>query len=117
MLNNHISVYASLWEDISVIFLTAGERRGVGGIFFDDLDKPSQEAAFQFIQDGANAVLPGYVPIVLKHKDDPYTDSEHQWQQLRRGRWVFSCRVATGKENSGISGKSQGICFDVLKKP
>lgn len=68
------------------IFLTAGECRGVGGIFFDDLDKPSEEAVFQFVKDGANAVLPSYIPLVLKHKDDLYTDSEHQWQQLRRGR-------------------------------
>lgn len=68
------------------IFLTAGECRGVGGIFFDDLDKPSEEAVFQFVKDGANAVLPSYIPLVLKHKDDLYTGSEHQWQQLRRGR-------------------------------
>ena len=70
------------------ICLTAGECRGVGGIFFDDLDKPTQEAAFQFVQAGANAVLPSYIPLVLKHKDDPYTDKEHQWQLLRRGRYV-----------------------------
>ena len=72
----------------SFIFLAAGECRGVGGIFFDDLEKPSQEAAFQFVQAGANAVLPSYIPIVLKHKDDLYTDREHHWQQLRRGRYV-----------------------------
>jgi len=72
----------------SFIFVTAGECRGVGGIFFDDLVEPSQEAAFQFVQAGANAVLPSYIPMVLKHKDDPYTDKEHQWQQLRRGRYV-----------------------------
>lgn len=58
----------------------------MGGIFFDDLDKPSQEQVFQFVQAGANAVLPGYVPMVLKHKDDAYTESERQWQLLRRGR-------------------------------
>lgn len=66
--------------------LTLGECRGVGGIFFDDIDQPSKEAAFQFVQAGANAVLPGYIPIVEKHKDDPYTDEERQWQLLRRGR-------------------------------
>ena len=31
-------------------FQFAGERRGVGGIFFDDLDKPSQEEAFAFVK-------------------------------------------------------------------
>ena len=69
-----------------LVLFTVGERRGVGGIFFDDLDTPSQEAAFQFVKAGANAVLPCYVPIVEKHKDDPYTDKERLWQLLRRGR-------------------------------
>lgn len=73
-------------EHQSYSSVNLGECRGVGGIFFDDLDKPSQEAAFQFIQAGANAVLPGYVPIVEKHKNDPYTYRERQWQLLRRGR-------------------------------
>lgn len=91
----NISLFISLQINISFVFLTTGECCGVGGIFFDDLDKPSQEKGFQFIQDGANAVLPSYIPIVLKHKDDPYTEKEYQWQQLRRGRSVFNCRVAT----------------------
>lgn len=39
------------------------ECRGVGGIFFDDIDSPSQEAAFQFISSCANAVIPSYLPI------------------------------------------------------
>ena len=73
-------------EIIISFCLLPGECRGVGGIFFDDLAKPSQEAAFQFAQAGANAVLPGYIPIVEKHKDDPYTDEQRQWQLLRRGR-------------------------------
>lgn len=78
-------LYTSLWK-LSVSFFITGECRGVGGIFFDDLDKPSQDQIFKFVQAGANAVLPGYVPMVLKHKDDPYTESERQWQLLRRGR-------------------------------
>jgi len=76
------------WCDDYFVVKHRGECRGVGGIFFDDLEKPSQEAAFQFVQAGANAVLPSYIPMVLKHKDDPYTDREHQWQLLRRGRYV-----------------------------
>ncbi|KAL9980053.1 hypothetical protein ACROYT_G008592 [Oculina patagonica] len=74
------------WCDDYFVVKHRGECCGVGGIFFDDLEK--QEEGFQFIQDGANAVLPSYIPMVLKHKDDPYTDKEYQWQQLRRGRYV-----------------------------
>lgn len=40
-----------------------GECRGVGGIFFDDIDSPSQDAAFSFVQSCANAVIPSYLPI------------------------------------------------------
>ncbi|CAH2002922.1 unnamed protein product [Acanthoscelides obtectus] len=40
-----------------------GERRGVGGIFFDDLDSPNQTACFEFVKDCANAVIPSYIPL------------------------------------------------------
>lgn len=40
-----------------------GERRGVGGIFFDDLDSPNQEACFSFVTDCANSVIPSYIPL------------------------------------------------------
>lgn len=65
-----------------------GERRGVGGIFFDDVDQPSQWAAFNFVTSCAEAVIPSYMPIVQKHKDDAYGYHERQWQLLRRGRYV-----------------------------
>lgn len=40
-----------------------GERRGVGGIFFDDLDTPNQQACFKFVADCANSVIPSYIPL------------------------------------------------------
>lgn len=40
-----------------------GERRGVGGIFFDDLDTPNQEEAFEFVTSCADAVIPSYIPL------------------------------------------------------
>lgn len=42
-----------------------GECRGVGGIFFDDIDSPSQEKAFKFISSCAEAVIPSYLPLGL----------------------------------------------------
>ncbi|XP_063621888.1 oxygen-dependent coproporphyrinogen-III oxidase [Cydia splendana] len=65
-----------------------GERRGVGGIFFDDVDYPDQERAFAFVTSCAEAVIPSYMPLVQKHKDDAYGYYERQWQLLRRGRYV-----------------------------
>lgn len=67
-----------------------GESRGVGGIFFDDLDdqEKDQENTFEFVQDCLKAFLPSYIPIIKKRKDMPYTQKEKEWQQIRRGRYV-----------------------------
>jgi coproporphyrinogen III oxidase len=40
-----------------------GERRGVGGIFFDDLDTPSKEKTFKFVETCAESVIPSYIPL------------------------------------------------------
>ncbi|BFZ09847.1 hypothetical protein BsWGS_12886 [Bradybaena similaris] len=65
-----------------------GERRGVGGIFFDDVDEPSPAKCFEFVKSCADSVIESYVPLVQKHKRDGYSYSERQWQLLRRGRYV-----------------------------
>ncbi|CAP70451.1 uncharacterized protein PODANS_3_5260 [Podospora anserina S mat+] len=67
-----------------------GEARGIGGIFFDDLDETvsDKENTFAFIQDSLKSFIPTYVPIVLKRKDMPFTEAEKDWQQIRRGKYV-----------------------------
>ncbi|EQB51210.1 coproporphyrinogen III oxidase [Colletotrichum gloeosporioides Cg-14] len=67
-----------------------GERRGVGGIFFDDLDENfgNLEQIFAFVQATMNALVPAYIPIVEKRKALPFNDHEKEWQQIRRGRYV-----------------------------
>jgi coproporphyrinogen III oxidase len=64
------------------------ERRGIGGIFFDDLDGKDPETLFAFVKDCGNAFLKQYLPIMEKRKDMPFTPAMKQWQQLRRGRYV-----------------------------
>ncbi|XP_043512139.1 oxygen-dependent coproporphyrinogen-III oxidase [Frieseomelitta varia] len=89
--DKHDSSYYSKfkkWCDDYFFIRHRGERRGVGGIFFDDIDTPSQEEAFQFIKSCAEAVIPSYIPLVKQHKDDGYGYKERQWQLLRRGRYV-----------------------------
>ena len=76
------------WCDDYFYIAHRGERRGIGGIFFDDLDSPSKEEVFQFVQSCAQAVVPAYIPLVKKHCDDSFTPQEKLWQQLRRGRYV-----------------------------
>ncbi|CAG9772357.1 unnamed protein product [Ceutorhynchus assimilis] len=76
------------WCDNYFNIAHRGERRGVGGIFFDDLDEPNSEECFKFVSDCANAVIPSYVPLVQRHKLASYTKVEREWQLLRRGRYV-----------------------------
>ncbi|KAL8994537.1 MAG: hypothetical protein Q9169_005520 [Polycauliona sp. 2 TL-2023] len=66
------------------------ESRGIGGIFFDDLDgeEKDQEQLYSFVKDCLSSFLPGYLPIVSRRKDLPFGEREKQWQQLRRGRYV-----------------------------
>ncbi|GAU93438.1 hypothetical protein RvY_05378 [Ramazzottius varieornatus] len=81
------------WCDDYFVVAHRGERRGVGGIFFDDLEEPTAEDAFRFLQSCAHAVIPSYVPLVEKNKDKLYTPAQREWQLLRRGRYVeFNCK-------------------------
>ncbi|KAL1891100.1 Coproporphyrinogen-III oxidase [Ceratocystis pirilliformis] len=66
------------------------EARGVGGIFFDDMDaaEGDPEILFGFVQDCLKAFLPQYLPIINRRKDMPFTEAEQEWQQIRRGRYV-----------------------------
>lgn len=67
-----------------------GERRGIGGIFFDDLDEDvvDTQNGFAFVRSVLDSFLPSYLPILEKRKDAPFTAKEKEWQQIRRGRYV-----------------------------
>jgi coproporphyrinogen III oxidase len=71
------------------------ESRGIGGIFFDDLEADSrpnakypQEELFQFVTTGLESFLPSYLPILKRRMDMPYRPKHKEWQQVRRGRYV-----------------------------
>ncbi|KAL0008695.1 hypothetical protein SO802_010197 [Lithocarpus litseifolius] len=76
------------WCDDYFYIKHRGERRGLGGIFFDDLNDYDQEMLLSFATECANSVVPAYIPIIEKRKDTPFTDQHKAWQQLRRGRYV-----------------------------
>jgi coproporphyrinogen III oxidase len=76
------------WADDYFMIKHRGERRGVGGVFFDDMNDRPKEELLAFATDMAQAVVPAYVPLVAKHKDDSFTQEEKEWQQMRRGRYV-----------------------------
>lgn len=76
------------WCDTYFRITHRNECRGIGGIFFDDLDSPNQEACFNFVSSCAEAVIPSYIPMIKSNKNKIYGDRERQWQLLRRGRYV-----------------------------
>ncbi|VUZ41792.1 unnamed protein product [Hymenolepis diminuta] len=76
------------WCDEYFFIKHRSEERGVGGVFFDDLDSSSQEEIFEFVRECAAAVAPSYLPIVVKRMCTAYSDRDKQWQLIRRGRYV-----------------------------
>ena len=76
------------WCDEYFLLAHRGERRGVGGIFFDDLADRAPEALLAFVADAAHAFVPAYVPIVVRRKDLRFTQAQRTWQLERRGRYV-----------------------------
>eukprot|EP00640_Fibrocapsa_japonica_P001380 CAMPEP_0113935142 /NCGR_PEP_ID=MMETSP1339-20121228/2357_1 /TAXON_ID=94617 /ORGANISM="Fibrocapsa japonica" /LENGTH=396 /DNA_ID=CAMNT_0000937195 /DNA_START=44 /DNA_END=1234 /DNA_ORIENTATION=+ /assembly_acc=CAM_ASM_000762 len=76
------------WADDYFVIKHRGETRGVGGIFFDDVNDREPEKMLNFAKDCLETVCPSYLPIIAKHKNDAFTKTEKQWQQVRRGRYV-----------------------------
>jgi len=64
------------------------EQRGIGGLFFDDLNEGGFEQCFGFMQSVGNHYLKAYLPIVKRRKDTPYSQAEKDFQLYRRGRYV-----------------------------
>ncbi len=64
------------------------EARGIGGIFFDDLNEWGFESCFSFIKAVGEGFLTAYLPIINKNKQRTYTPAQKDFQCYRRGRYV-----------------------------
>lgn len=64
------------------------EARGIGGLFFDDLNTGSFDACFALVQSIANSFLTAYLPIVEKRKNTLFNEKQRNFQLIRRGRYV-----------------------------
>ncbi|BBB22762.1 coproporphyrinogen III oxidase [Abyssogena phaseoliformis symbiont OG214] len=76
------------WCDDYFYLKHRGEQRGIGGLFFDDLNEGGFDECFAFMKSVGDGYIKAYRPIVERRKDTPYTDHERQFQLYRRGRYV-----------------------------
>jgi coproporphyrinogen III oxidase len=76
------------WCDEYFYLKHRGEPRGVGGVFFDDLNQPDFDSCFALVRSVGGQLLPAYVPILERRKDTPYGERERAFQAYRRGRYV-----------------------------
>jgi coproporphyrinogen III oxidase len=76
------------WCDDYFFLKHRNESRGVGGLFFDDLNKWGFDRSFEFMQSVGDSYLDAYLPIVSARKDTPFTESQREFQLYRRGRYV-----------------------------
>lgn len=76
------------WCDDYFYLKHRNEPRGIGGLFFDDLNAWGFDKSFDFMQAIGNSFCAAYLPIFERRKGTPFTDAEKQFQLYRRGRYV-----------------------------
>ncbi|MET0108311.1 MAG: oxygen-dependent coproporphyrinogen oxidase [Candidatus Thiodiazotropha sp.] len=83
-------VYAKYkaWCDNYFYLKHRQEPRGIGGLFFDDLNEWGFEKCFDFMQSVGDHYLLAYMPIVKRRRDTEYGERERNFQLYRRGRYV-----------------------------
>ena len=80
------------WCDEYFYLKHRGETRGVGGLFFDDLNQETTgwdfDQSFAFVRTIGDAYLKAYRPIMAKNKNKSFNEHHKQFQKFRRGRYV-----------------------------
>ncbi|MCK5887556.1 oxygen-dependent coproporphyrinogen oxidase [Alcanivorax jadensis] len=76
------------WCDDYFYIKHRDEPRGVGGLFFDDLNRFDFDTSFALMRSVGDAYIPAYRPIVARRKGHEFGDRERQFQLYRRGRYV-----------------------------
>ncbi|OQX38734.1 MAG: coproporphyrinogen III oxidase [Oceanospirillales bacterium LUC14_002_19_P2] len=76
------------WCDEYFFLKHRNEPRGIGGLFFDDLNEWPFEQCFGFMQSVGDSYIDAYLPIVRKRKTMDWSEGEKAFQRYRRGRYV-----------------------------
>lgn len=93
------------WCDEYFYICHRQESRGIGGIFFDDLNEKPFSVLFEMITEMGTAFISSYIPIVEKRYQLKFTEDQRKWQLLRRGRYVeFNLVYDRGTKFGLVSG-------------
>lgn len=84
----HVYADYKKWCDEYFFLKHRNEPRGIGGLFFDDLNAGGFEHCFQLMQSVGDHFIPAYAPIVERRKSLSYSEKEKDFQLYRRGRYV-----------------------------
>ncbi len=76
------------WCDEYFYLKHRDETRGIGGIFFDDLNVAGFEQSFALVRSVGDHFTKAYMPIVEQRRHLKYGDRERDFQAYRRGRYV-----------------------------
>ena len=76
------------WCDEYFYLPHRSETRGVGGLFFDDVNELGFAKSFEFLQSVGDSFLPAYRPIVKARMNHPFGERQREFQLYRRGRYV-----------------------------
>ena len=76
------------WCDDYFYIKHRDEQRGIGGLFFDDLNAEGFSKSFALMKSVGDHYIDAYLPIVRRRKDEPYTEEQRNFQLYRRGRYV-----------------------------
>lgn len=76
------------WADDYFFVPHRGRARGVGGIFYDDLNTGDWEADFAFTQDVGRAFLPAFLPVTERRRGTPWTEADKDTQLVHRGLYA-----------------------------
>ena len=76
------------WCDDYFFLKHRNETRGVGGLFFDDLNEGGFDHCFNLMKSIGDHYIEAYRPIVARRKNTPYGERERDFQLYRRGRYV-----------------------------
>ena len=76
------------WCDDYFYIKHRDEQRGIGGLFFDDLNEWGFEKSFAFLKSVGYSYTKAYLPIMSRRKALEYTEAQRDFQLYRRGRYV-----------------------------